>query len=324
MRPEQRNSFFFRSPFTKKGRDNARAMEPTSMEEDHETTTAGEVREEERDVHPFPSSSSGGGGTSTRPPSAWNDDFLYNREEITYMNQELRPQKPEDQKSLLCCCGTDQRSSRFTKSVRRTLHLLNVSPRKKGLIMDRYVQLVEAYALEKSRYTKFYNSLRCLTTVCGILTPALVSVQPLFGADTTANPVYWTTFSTSFTLALLNGIISLYKIDKKYASSTKAYLSLETIGWQYFSLVGPFSQQSETDPPATHSNQFGKFMARIEEIRKTESQTEYSGGNEERGGTQNSSSSMDIRGGGTPPAAEDEDEASPPSARSSVVRQETA
>lgn len=231
------------------------------------------------------------------------DDYQYDREELTMMKNQLRPStRISGGDSSVCCCSTthESRSARFRKNVRRTVHLLNISPRMKALILDRYVALVEQYASTKNRFTRIYNTTRCVTTLCGILTPALVSIQPFFGSDTTQNPMYWTTFSTSFTLALINGYISLYKVDKKYASSTKAYLDLESAGWEYFSLVGRYAAQDPTEPKPTHANRFQQFMTRVEEIRKGESKIDYGGGNssDDHGFR---TTSVELRGGAATP-----------------------
>jgi hypothetical protein len=233
------------------------------------------------------------------------DDYQYDREELTMMKNQLRPSTRNisgGDSSVCCCCSTthESRSARFRKNVRRTVHLLNISPRMKALILDRYVALVEQYASTKNRFTRIYNTTRCVTTLCGILTPALVSIQPFFGSDTTQNPMYWTTFSTSFTLALINGYISLYKVDKKYASSTKAYLDLESAGWEYFSLVGRYAAQDPTEPKPTHANRFHQFMTRVEEIRKGESKIDYGGNSSEDHGFR--TTSVELRGGAATPA----------------------
>lgn len=229
----------------------------------------------------------------------WIDDYMYDKEEIDTMKGQLRPKirKVERGGGVLCCCrdGHESRSNKFRVNVRRTVHLLNISPRQKALILDRYVALVEQYSNTKKKYTGLYNSTRCITTLCGILTPALVSIQPFFGSDSWTNPMYWTTFSTSFLLALLNGYIAVYKIDKKFASSTKASLELESEGWEYFSLVGRYASTSESEPMPTHGNRFTLFMSRIEDIRKGEFKIEYGGtGSEDN---MQRSASIDIKGG---------------------------
>ena len=88
--------------------------------------------------------------------------------------------------------------------------------------------------------------------------------------------MYWTVFCTSLAAALLNGFISLFKVDKKFQSSTRAYLNLESEGWCYFSLVGKYG---EMDPDSnivpTHSNRFAMFMQTVEKIRRGEARVQY-------------------------------------------------
>ena len=261
-------------------------------EEDDESTTAGSVNAESVDdtftgLREATSPTSMQTSIPVRNDLQWNDDFLYDSNEIACMNNQLQPRLLDSENrrrpSCFCCCSKthESQSDKFRLNVRRTVHLLNISPRQKSLILDRYVSLVEQYSKTKKRYSCLYGSTRCVTTLCGILTPALVSIQPFFGSDTWANPMYWTTFSTSFTLALINGYIALFKIDKKFNSSTKAYLDLETAGWEYFSLVGRYAAENENEPRPTHANRFLQFMTRVEEIRKGESKVEYGGGSGE-------------------------------------------
>ncbi len=179
------------------------------------------------------------------------------------------------------------------------INFLNISPRQKSLILDRYVSLVEQYGVTKRRFTRAYGSMRFFTTLFGIVTPALVSIQPFFGNEATSNPMYWSVFVTSLAAALLNGYISLYKVDKKFASSTRAYLQLESEGWQYFSLVGKYG---EIDPMTgiipTHANRFTMFMQTVEKIRKGEARVNYSNPAHDSSTSSRSRSEIDLRGGG--------------------------
>ena len=207
-------------------------------------------------------------------PSSLKDDYQYHHDEIEHLNVQLSPREVSSRSRSAKCCDClsgkpESRSTRFRIQTRRVLNLLNLSPRRKALLLDRYVSLVERYGDVRRRYTRTYNSVRFVTTLCGIMTPALLSLQPLWGSTDTENPIYWSSFGTSFTLALLNAWMSLYKVDKKFMSSTRAHISLESEGWQYFGLVGAYGG-SEMDPNPTHASMFQKFMDRIESIRNNE------------------------------------------------------
>ena len=111
--------------------------------------------------------------------------------------------------------------------------------------------------------------------------------------------MYWTVFCTSLAAALLNGFISLFKVDKKFQSSTRAYLNLESEGWCYFSLVGKYG---EMDPDSnivpTHSNRFAMFMQTVEKIRRGEARVQYAHGGADPSSSTRSRSEAELRGGG--------------------------
>jgi len=176
----------------------------------------------------------------------------------------------------LCCRPPrdDINSNKFRRNVRRSVNFLPLSARKKAIILDRYVSLVEAYAKVKKRYTIAFNLARFWVTLFNILTPAFVSIQPLFGLDATSNPMYWTTWATTLTSGLLTSYISLFKLDKKFYSTTRAYLRLETEGWQYFTLTNKYGKD-ETMPRPTHDNRFYLFCQSVESIRKIEMKVDY-------------------------------------------------
>jgi hypothetical protein len=228
------------------------------------------------------------------------DDYQAHEDECKYLQAQLKPTHRREQRHNCCSCDKEEsRSIRFRRNVRRMINFLNISPRQKSLILDRYVSLVEQYAVTKRRFTRAYGSMRFFTTLFGIVTPALVSIQPFFGQEATSNPMYWSVFLTSLLAALLNGYISLYKVDKKFTSSTRAYLQLESEGWQYFSLVGKYG---EVDPMTnilpTHANRFTVFMQTIEKIRKGEVRINYSNHLHDSSTSSRSRSEVDLRGGG--------------------------
>ena len=242
---------------------------------------------------------------STTWPNTTEDDYQAHADEVQYLSCQLKPNAKHSQTTVRrccnCCADDDARSNRFRRNVRRVVNFLNISPRQKSLILDRYVSLVEQYADTKRRYTRAYHSMRFFTTLFGIVTPGLVSIQPFFGAESTENPMYWTVFCTSLLAALLNGFISLFKVDKKFQSSTRAYLNLESEGWSYFSLVGKYAEINPvTNMNPSHANRFNMFMQTVEKIRKGESRVQYAHGSGEISSSTRSRSAVELRGGGHP------------------------
>ena len=99
--------------------------------------------------------------------------------------------------------------------------------------------------------------------------PGFVSIQPVFGADTYSNTMYWVTFATVVS-GLITSYISLFKLDKKFYSTTHAYLRLESEGWAYITLTGKYGRDPETGIAPTHDNRFHHFCNEVEQIRQSE------------------------------------------------------
>lgn len=213
-----------------------------------------------------------------------SDDYIRARQEIDNLKTQLSPRVyDEEVKSNQKghCCGLcdpvdDAKSKKFRRNIRRVVNLLNISPRKKCIILDRYVSLVESYSKTKTYYTYSYNGARIVTTLCGILTPALVSIQPMFGTDTIHNPLYWSTWGVSLMSGIVSGYIALFKLDRKYYSTTKAYMTLESEGWCYFTLTGRYAVTYEGEGDPTHANRFAMFCDAVETIRKGEQKVDIS------------------------------------------------
>ena len=136
--------------------------------------------------------------------------------------------------SLIMCKAPrdDIRSKKFRRNVRRSINFLNITTRKKAILLDRYVSLVEAYQKTRKRYTYAYNSTRSVVTLLNILTPAFVSIQPVFGADTYYNFMYWTTFATTVVSGLISSYIGLFKL---YFSSHSTLRFANNLKFIYFS-----------------------------------------------------------------------------------------
>lgn len=204
-------------------------------------------------------------------------------DEVEKKNLDFQLAPSNDISEPLSCCQKcfhcfmchaprdDLRSNKFRRNVRRSINFLNLSSRKKALLLDRYVSLVETYEKMRAKYTYAYNSTRSIVTLLNILTPAFVSIQPMWGGEAYTNAMYWTTFATTVISGLITSYISLFKLDKKFYSTTQAYLRLETEGWCYFTLTGKYGKDFENPTVIpTHENRFHKFCSSVEGIRRLE------------------------------------------------------
>jgi hypothetical protein len=69
---------------------------------------------------------------------------------------------------------------------------------------------------------------------------------------------------------MCNGMITLFKVDKKYYFLNTTMERLRSEGWQYVGLTGRYSGSS-----STHQNQFLTFTHHIEKIKMKQVEEEY-------------------------------------------------
>ncbi len=121
-----------------------------------------------------------------------------------------------------------------------------------------------------------------MITVGSLLVPALLSIQNsdksfTYTASNFAAQIYWTTFVISLLVTTFNGILTLFKVDKKYYFLHTHLERLRSEGWQYFSLTGRYAVLKEKDKEkaGTHQNQFVQFIHIVEKIKMKQVQEEY-------------------------------------------------
>ena len=89
------------------------------------------------------------------------DDYIRIANELINLRKQLAPRRvykideeiPRKRRCCSCEVEDDSRSNEFRRNVRRVINLLNISPRKKAILLDRYVSLVEEYAKTKKYFT---------------------------------------------------------------------------------------------------------------------------------------------------------------------------
>ena len=148
---------------------------------------------------------------------------------------------------------------------------LELSTTQKNILKERYVILVEQMCYRAYRISVIYHVSHAVVTVGSLVVPALLSIQYM----TTENQVYWVTWVVSLLLTTCNGLLTLFKIDKKYMflHTNKEHIVSE--GWQYAGLSGRYSGFYTPGQVATHANQYIFFSHMIEKIRMREVEDEY-------------------------------------------------
>ena len=148
---------------------------------------------------------------------------------------------------------------------------LELSVTQKNILKERYVVLVEQMCYRAYRISIIYHISHAVVTVGSLVVPALLSIQYM----TTENQVYWVTWVISLLVTTCNGLLTLFKIDKKYMflHTNKEHIVSE--GWQYAGLSGRYSGFYTPGQAPTHANQYIFFSHMIEKIRMREVEDEY-------------------------------------------------
>jgi len=147
---------------------------------------------------------------------------------------------------------------------------LEIESYKKAVLQERYLNVLENFQMRANRLSFLFYSARMIITVGSILVPAFLSIQN----STYQVPLYWTTWVLSIFVTICNGLVTLFKVDKKYFFIHTTLELLHSEGWQYVGLSGRYAPKDAPTPP-THENQFLVFFHMAEKIKMRQVEEEY-------------------------------------------------
>lgn len=178
-------------------------------------------------------------------------------------------------RSLLCCTKYKDRSN-----FQNILQSLELSDIQKKIIETRYLSILENFQRRARNYSYVFFAGHFIVTVGSLFVPALLSIEKsdkiyTFMATNFSVQIYWITFVISLLVTISNGILTLYKVDKKYYFLNTTLERLRSEGWQYFSLTGRYSGQLVKNKVPSHTNQFVYFTHYIEKIKMKQVEEEY-------------------------------------------------
>jgi hypothetical protein len=151
------------------------------------------------------------------------------------------------------------------------IELIDLDDSKKKIIIYRFTALLREYRGRSFRYSISFHVLRITITVGSLIVPALLSVQA--GAMSTI--VYWCVWVLSLCVTISNGIMTLFKVDKKYYVLHTTFHHLVSEGWQYIELTGRYDGNKTPGFPVTHDTQFKIFCRSLEKMRMKQVEDEY-------------------------------------------------
>lgn len=147
---------------------------------------------------------------------------------------------------------------------------------KKALIY-RTKEILDEYTRRAYMYSCVYHFGRGIVTVGSLLVPALLSIQ---NSTTTSlagyqADLYWITWSTSLMVTIFNGILTLFKVEKKYSYLNTLQERVRSEGWQYVQLTGKYGGHHFGPDISTHKNELIYFTHALERIKLQQTNDEY-------------------------------------------------
>ena len=175
------------------------------------------------------------------------------------------------------CCTTYKDRSNF----KNVMEHIDLTSTQKEMIQSRYLAILENFQKRTRNHSIIFFMGHFIVTVGSLFVPALLSIQNS-GSNYTFNNVnftvqiYWATFVISLLVTICNGILTLFKVDKKYYFLNTTLERLRSEGWQYIGLSGRYSGQLlESGVQPTHQNQFVYFIHYVEKIKMKQVEEEY-------------------------------------------------
>ena len=162
----------------------------------------------------------------------------------------------------------------------------------KRILVIRFCGVIKYYRDRVLLVSCLFNIMRFIVTVGSLLVPALLSIQSpgSVSSVTSSDTIYWSTWAVSLAVTMSNGILALFKIDKKYFSLNTVLEQLTSEGWQFLELSGRYSGHfGDHIHKPTHKNQFVFFCNSVEKIVMRQVEDEFykvnEGTNSAAGGT---------------------------------------
>ena len=176
--------------------------------------------------------------------------------------------------------STTPRKPNFTVALEQTNQL---SPLQKVIFEERFLKVLTEFEHRCFFFAVVFHILRVLVSVGSLIVPALLSIQysdtstssTIQDPESFAYSIYWATWVISLLVTTSNGILTVFKIDKKYYFLHTTMEQLRSEGWQFLQLSGHYSGFHTPEDSPTHGNQFVFFCHAIEKIKMKQVEEEY-------------------------------------------------
>lgn len=158
--------------------------------------------------------------------------------------------------------------SRLITPFQQSLATIVIPAVKRTWIEERYVPMLRTSYRHCRRIAILFNTNRLIITIGSIIVPALLSIQR--ADEPAAVSIYWITWTASLLVTICNGLMTMFKLDRKYYLFHASFEQLKTEGWQYLALAGAYAAD-----PHNHESQFEAFARAVERLRMRETEEVY-------------------------------------------------
>jgi hypothetical protein len=146
-------------------------------------------------------------------------------------------------------------------------------------IIHRYIEMTERLRRRSFFYALVFHIGRATVTVGSLIVPALLSIQytdpQVASMSNNSYQIYWATWIVSLLVTTFNGVLTLFKVDKKYYFLHTTLEQLQSEAWQYIHLSGKYGGFYTKGRIPTHENQYVFFCHTIEKIKLKQVEEEY-------------------------------------------------
>ena len=146
-----------------------------------------------------------------------------------------------------------------------------LTPVQRDTIKWRYGFMMHDYRRRCFLFSILFYVLKITMTVGSLSVPALLSIQ---SGPTNDQSMYWLTWGLSLAVTTANGIMTLFKLDKRFLTLHATAERLRTETWQYIMLAGRYSGHHGHGRP-THKNQYVYYCSQLEKIHMKQIDEEY-------------------------------------------------
>lgn len=177
------------------------------------------------------------------------------------------------------CCFQKAKKPNFIAAVSYS----DLTALQKLIIEERFINVLRIFETRCFRFAIMFHMLRIFVSIGSLIVPALLSIQysdtssskSITDPESFAYEIYWATWVISLLVTTSNGVLTVFKIDKKYYYLHTTMEQLRSEGWQFIQLSGRYSGFYTPGTQPSHANQFVYFCHSVEKIKMKQVEEEY-------------------------------------------------